>query len=158
MAFIRIQTVLSNDNVFLFEIESDDLYTINCLTKTPIQTLDKIHQICIAENIVIIKTEDRVFRNGATHVSYEEIGERRENNILAYDWQGNFLWNIGEIVGDIKMPVFGFSAVQHQVAQEECGTPLPEGCGLLLYCFAGNCRYLIDATHRTVLATRYGKW
>ncbi len=158
MAVIRIQTVLSNDKVFRFEIESDDLYTIHCLTKTPIQTLDKIYQICIAENIVIITTEDRGFRNGATHVSYEEIGERRENNILAYDWQGNFLWNIGEIVGDIKMPFSGLSPVEHQIAQEEYGAQLLKGCGLLLHCTAGGYRYLIDATHKTVLTIRNGKW
>ncbi len=86
MAVIRIQTVLSNDKVFRFEIESDDLYTIHCLTQTPIQT------------------------------------------------------------------------VEHQIAQDEYGAQLLKGCGLLLHCTAGGYRYLIDATHKTVLTIRNGKW
>ena len=47
MGFIRIETVIDVDNKFSCEIESEGLYTINCLPSTNhIKSLDKIHEIC----------------------------------------------------------------------------------------------------------------
>ncbi len=157
MGFIQIETVLGEQKRFAFELESEGIYTLNCLSRTPIQSLDKIWQICIVKDMVIIRTEDRDFRDGRQFASWKKDA-RRENNILAYDWQGNKLWNIGEIVGDIKAAFLGVHAIFHKEVTEEFGIALPENSGQLIRCFDGCWMYIIDATNKTVIHKFSGKF
>ncbi len=157
MGFIQIETVLDDESRFRFEIESQGLYAINCLSRTPIVSPDKIWEICILRDMVVIRTADRDFRDGRQFSAWEKE-DRRENNILAFDWQGNLLWNIGEIVGDIKQAFQGCCYISHAQVYEEFGIALPDQAGYLLRCIAGCWMYIIDATNRSVLHKVSGKF
>ncbi len=157
MGFIKVETVLDGDKRFAFEIESAGIYKVSCLSRTPIETLDKIYQICIVRDMVIIRTEDRDFRNGRLFASWQK-DNRMENNILAYDWQGTKLWNIGEIVGDIKEAFLGFYAISHKQVAEEFGIELPDDAGQLLRCHASCCAFIIDASNQSLIHKYSGKF
>ena len=82
-----------------------DLYNVKYLgwgNKT-INFLDNILDISITKNLVIVTTEDPDFQNGAQIIPWVKDHEITNNNINAYDWNGNHIWNIAEIVGNIKM-------------------------------------------------------
>jgi hypothetical protein len=104
----------------------------------------------------VIKTEDRDFRNGFQVVPFVK-DEREENNVLAYDWEGNFLWNVGSIVGDIKMPFSNISHISKKEAEKDFGVIIPEDVGILLKCIAGGFIFIIDATNRKMLYKISGK-
>ncbi len=157
MGFITIETVVNEGSRFCFEIESEGLYTINCLTRTPIRSPDKICKICILPGMVVIRTEDRDFRDGRQTAPWEK-GDRLENNIIAYDWQGNKLWNIGEIVGDIKEAFLGVCYISREKAQAEFSVSLPENTGPLLGCNTGCRVYLVDAVNQKLLCKVSGKY
>ena len=55
--------------------------------------LQNVYEISITEDFIILTTESN--------------NETIKNNIDAYDWNGNHLWNISDIVGDLKIPYFG---------------------------------------------------
>ncbi len=157
MGFIQIEALLDGEKRFAFELESDGIYTLNCLSRTPIQSLDKIWQICILRDMVILRMEDRDFRDGRPFASWEK-DQRRENNITAYDWQGNRLWNIGEIVGDIKAAFLGVHGIFRKEAEKEFGIELPDDTGQLLSCFDGCWMYLVDATNKRLIHKFSGKF
>lgn len=83
-----------------FELEVKDLYRLNCM-RFVLQRPDRILSVCILKGLLILRTEDRDFRNGALQAPFEK-DNRQTNNLDAYDWDGNHLWNIGEIVGTLK--------------------------------------------------------
>ena len=102
MEYIRIETVTNSRERFGFSIESDGLYKINCQAGM-LEFSDKISEICMFQNMIVILTQDKAFRNGAQSVLFFD-GDRIDNNIIALDSNGKFLWNIGSLVGDIKKP------------------------------------------------------
>ena len=156
MGFIRIETVSNGGSKFSFEIESEGLFAINCFTDTRIESLDRIYEICVANEILIVRTEDRDFRNGLENVSFVK-DNRRENNINAYNWQGNHLWNIGDLVGDIKMPFSGVTYISPEEAEEEFDIKLHNHLGTLFKCIAGGFTFIIDAHNKAMLLKIPGK-
>lgn len=156
MGYIKIETVTSNKERFAFEIESDGLYKINCLSGSAIETLDKTYEICILPDILILRTEDRDFRGGFHHASFLKE-DRRENNIIAYDLLGNFLWNIGSIVGDIKMPFSAVTCILKADAEKDFGITIPCGSEILLECIAGGFVFIVDAINGKLLYKLSGK-
>ena len=92
MGSVKIETI-NRDKKFMMEIESDNLYAINCLSGKTVEFLDRIREICIAEEIILIRTEDQDFRNGSQNAPFVK-DNREENNVNAFDWQGNHLWNL----------------------------------------------------------------
>ena len=97
--WIRVQVQIEAQKLS-FEIKSNGLYQL-CGLQHIIGLQDEINSIFILKDMIIIITEDRDFRHGYRPTSYIK-DNRQINNIDAYDWQGNHLWNIGDIVGDIK--------------------------------------------------------
>ena len=146
MGFIKTE-FLTNGQKLSFELPSDGLYQLNCLSHSHIiHTADKILEIFIIKDMIMILTEDRDFRNGASQTPiYKD--DRQINNINAYDWNGNHLWNIGNIVGDIKTPFTG--AVLSAEESEK---------GEFLICFAGAYRFVIDPIRKTVISKTSDKW
>lgn len=146
MGFIKVE-FLTNGKNLSFEIPSDGLYQLNCLSHSHIiNTSDKILEILIIKDMIMVLTEDRDFRHGALQAPiYKD--DRRINNMDAYDWNGNHLWNIGDIVGDIKTPFTGAA-----LSAEESET------GEFLICFAGAYRFVIDPIRKTVISKTSGKW
>ena len=156
MGYIKIETVTSNKERFAFEIESDGLYRINCLSGLAVESLDQICEICIFYNILVIRTEDRDFRNGSQQAPFLK-DDRSVNNILAYDFHGNFLWNIGSIVGDIKMAFSSVSCVLKADAEKDLGITIPGDTEILLKCIAGGFVFIVDAISNKMLYKLSGK-
>ena len=155
MGTVRMEAAM-RDKRFAMEIESDSLYAINCLAGKNVEFLDRIREICIAEEIILIRTEDRDFRNGCQSAPFVK-DNREENNVNAYDWAGNHLWNIGELVGDIKMAFDGISHITPAEAKREFGIKPKRNAQCLFGCFAGGFMFVIDAESKKTLCKVAGK-
>ena len=79
-----------------------DRCAINCLAGK-VEFLDTIRDICTAEEIILIRTEDRDFRNSCLIAPFVK-GNREENNVNAY--VDNKLVGIIRVVGDGASVVF----------------------------------------------------
>ena len=99
--YVTINTITYGKNQVFFDIESEGLYKIHSLG-VPIESLDRIYHVCIMDKCLILETEDRDFRDGSLTAPLIK-DDRSINNVWAYDFDGTLLWNIGSIVGDIKM-------------------------------------------------------
>ena len=77
----------------------------------------------------------------------------------AYDWNGNHIWNIGDIVGDVKM-AFDVGSLTTRASVQMQGTlSTVNDCSFdLFYCYAGPYRYLIDPARGKILEKKSGKW
>lgn len=83
--------------------------------------------------------------------------DRSDNNIIAYDLRGNFLWNIGSIAGDIKMPFSSVSCVLKSDAEKEFGVKIPGSTDIFLKGIAGGFVFIIDAVNKKMLYKLSGK-
>ena len=155
MGSVKIETI-NRDKKFMMEIESDNLYAINCLSGKIVEFLDRIREICIAEEIILIRTEDRDFRNGSQNAPFVK-DNREENNVNAFDWQGNHLWNIGELVGDIKMAFDGITHITPIEAKREFGIKPKMNAQYLFSCVSGGFVFIIDAKSKKTLYKAVGK-
>ncbi|MDL2287437.1 hypothetical protein LJB90_02605 [Eubacteriales bacterium OttesenSCG-928-G02] len=155
MGYIRIETVVNQNKKISFEIESNGLYSIN-IAGLPINTLDRISEICIVEDILIIRTEDRDFRNGTLFAPFIK-NERKKNNIYAFNWHSDFLWNIADIVGDIKMSFSSISHISKEKAESEFEVTIPEGTSILFRAIAGGFTFIIDVVNKNLLYKIPGK-
>ena len=149
MGYINIQMISSSNERINFEIESEGLYKINCAGRW-IETLDRIITICIIDNIFVVKTADRDFRNGALHAPIDKE-ERRENNVWIYDYNGSFKWNIASVLGDIKMQIDNISCISKADAEKEYEITLSTNSEILLHCTAAGFTYIIDVVNRKLL-------
>ncbi len=156
MEFIKIETITHNNKHLAFEISSEGLYNINCLSGLSIESLDKIYEICIIYDCLVLITEDRILRNGFNPIPFTSEN-RCENNVVAFNSDGVFLWNIGSIVGDIKMPFSSISSVLKSEAEIECGVRWPEANNILLKCIAGGFTFIIDVKNEKMLYKIGGK-
>ena len=125
-----------------------DRCAINCLAGK-VEFLDTIRDICTAEEIILIRTEDRDFRNGCLIAPFVK-DNREQNNVNAYDWAGNHLWNIGELVGDIKMAFDGITHITPAEAKREFGIKVKRNARCLFRCVAGGFVFVIDAENRKI--------
>ena len=154
MGTVKIESA-TRDKKFVMEIESDNLSAINCRAGK-VEFLDTIRDICIAEEIILIRTEDRDFRNGCLIAPFVKEN-REENNVNAYDWSGNHLWNIGELVGDIKMAFDGITHITPTEAKREFGIKPKRNARCLFRCVAGGFVFIVDAESRKMLYKAAGK-
>lgn len=152
---IKIEIVTCDKDKCVFEFESNALHKLNFLG-IPVESPDAICHICIFRNLLILKTEDRVFRNGHHPVTFVN-DDRSENNVLAYDLHGRYMWNIGEIVGDIRRPFTNISCVFKEDAEKEYGITIPDGSDILLECVAGGLVYIVDAINKKLLKKIAGR-
>lgn len=154
MGWIRVEIQIDGKKLS-YETQSDGLYQLNCLDHV-INLLDKICEIFIIKDMIIIRTEDRDFRNGTLQASF--IKENRQiNNIDAYDWNGKHIWNIGDIVGDIKMAFSGGTlTTNHDIIN--CGMlNIDNDCSFDLYkCYAGGFQFVVDPIQKKLLTKTNG--
>ena len=156
MGFVRIETITSKNKKFSMWIESEGLYAINCTLGKKVEFLDKVLDICITDDFLLVRTEDRDFRNGAQSAPWVK-DNREENNINAFDWQGNHLWNIGELVGDIKMQFDAITHITPIEAKREFGLRLKKNAQSLFKCISGGFVFIIDAQSKKMLYKASGK-
>ena len=150
MGFIKIETMIGGSEKISFGIESESLYKINCYSGQLFESLDRISEICIINNIFIVRTEDRDFRNGAQNAPFIK-DERRENNVWIYDYYGSFKWNIANVLGDIKMAIDNVSCISKEKAEKEFGIMLPTDSEALIHCTALGFTYIIDVKNIKLL-------
>lgn len=156
MGFVRIETITGQGKKFSMWIESEGLYAVNCTLGKNVEFLDKVLDICITDDILLIRTEDRDFRNGCQSAPWIKVN-REENNVNAYDWQGNCLWNIGELVGDIKMAFDSITHITPEEAKETLGIRLNPDAHHVFRCIACGFTFLIDAKNKKMLYKIAGK-
>lgn len=156
MGFVRIEIVTSKDKKFSAEIESVNLHSINCFSGSKIELPDKICEICVLDEILLVRTEDRDFRSGCQGAPFVK-DNREENNVNAYDWQGNHLWNIGELVGDIKMAFDGITHITPIEVEQTLGIKAGIHSDKLFKCISGGFVFVIDAENKKMLCKVSGK-
>lgn len=126
--------------------------------KAPICTVDRILNVFITKDLIILLKEDRAFRDKS--VRYVSYGvDRRINNIEAYDWDGNLVWNIGDIIGDIKFGFLRANVIPGYLFEEFYNRKLPEQYNSheLLYCVA-NKVFVIDLSSNEIIDTFGDRW
>lgn len=127
---------------------------------TRIKSMDNIYGINITKDFIILTKKDRAYRNNNEKLLTDEaFGERRINNIEAYDWDGNLIWNIGDIVGDIGKPFYGCNVVAKNMLSSKMADKMPESAEShdLLICHAGWI-FVIDLETRELLGKFPGRW
>ena len=100
--------------------------------------LTNVFEISITEDIVILTTE------------YSSEDKINANNIDAYDYNGNHLWNIADIVGDVGTAFWGAVLTTAKLLELDLDCKGP-----LLSCTAfDNRTFIIDINSRKLLLTR----
>ena len=97
---INVQVLLNGKRID-FGVKSIEGLSALCIRKDviiPIKSADDIYGINITNDLIILTKKDRAYRNGKKLLREDDFGERGVNNIEAYDWDGNLVWNIGDIV------------------------------------------------------------
>ena len=142
-------------------ITSSDIKNVKSLAlpKKIIDSLDDVYEISITDKLVILTTENPYFRDGAKQapVYYEKVWQ--QNNINAYDWDGNHLWNIADIVGPIHHCFYGGCVTTKELFREDFSESLYEEIGnhALYACTAGSILYVIDLETQRVIQTMQTK-
>lgn len=140
---------------------STDNFAFNklCLHSHMIESSENIYEISITKDFVIITTEYAVQNKSDTIKNSTAINKIFTNNINAYDWDGNHLWNIADIVGDLNIPYFGGTVTTKDIMKNHFGfdeLKYDDSCELFCCC-ACNHLYIIDLNCRKlvqVLETR----
>lgn len=150
-------SILVDNKVLRLQLDVSELKKMH-INDGFLDSLDKIYEISITKDLVIVTTEDPDFRNGAKCVPIMKES-RRENNITAYDWRGNRVWNIADMVGDLKMSFLGGSVCTIETLKNAVGFDerlVPEGHDLFT-CVAEGFLFVIDLTDAKVLQTLHAK-
>ena len=151
---MRDMNILINGEVLTLSINTNIIKQIG-FNKEILQVEDGINSVSVTGNMVIVVTEDPDFRNGATNVNFVKPYNIKKNNINAYDWDGNYLWNISDIVGEINM-VFSAGCVSslselsnhYGFDQRKYNADLE-----IFVCTAGGKLYVIDLKEKKVIQT-----
>lgn len=98
-------SVLIDKKAAFFSVSDTQINRIG-FYKRVLELPGQITDISIAKNLFIVTTRDPNSR-GCKAGERPAEPDYSANNITAYDWDGNFLWNIAEIVGDIGISFFG---------------------------------------------------
>lgn len=142
---------------------SGDIKAVKQLSflQNKIDSPDNICEISITSKLVIITTEHPDLRDGALQAPIWSDTPWMQNNINAYDWEGNHLWNISDIVGPLHLTFYGGSpACSKDVFKKyrgylESAFEGTEGHELFS-CVAGGFLYVIDLETRKVLQVFQG--
>ena len=87
------------------------------------------------------------------------IKDKREiNNVDAYDHNGNHLWNIGKIIGDIKMQIDGISHITAEQAMNGYGIAVGVNQNDLFSCTAGGYLLIVDGNEQKLLLKKAAAW
>lgn len=94
--------IMLNDKSTSFSLPLDSLpNSINLNLNKNIE-INKIQEISVSENIIII-----IRSTPYLSLDTDDDSLFANNTIDAFDWEGNHLWNISDIVGILKVPFLG---------------------------------------------------
>ena len=112
-----------------------------------------IYQISITKDLVILTTEYAP-QSESDQSPSTSLNKIITNNIDAYDWDGNHLWNIADVVGNLEIPFWGGTVTTKELVKPYVNFDKSHGdIGDLFSCTAGNFLYIIDLNNRKVLQT-----
>lgn len=115
-----------------------------------ITTLDRIHRISFAKNMVIIETGSPANRYSPKPNPEYVPNYGVYNYINAYDYNGNHLWNIADIIGDVGSGVGGHICSTKYLLGDSKDAYI-DGHELLVCWNAYGMRYLIDLDEKRVI-------
>lgn len=147
---IEINALVDNKRVS-FSIAGAEYNKRLAMSAHILESPDNIYQISVSKDYLIVTAEDPDVRDQIPQPMVKR--DRSINNINAYDWKGNHMWNIGEIVGDIRVPFFGGSVTTKDVIMRDVDDP-SEICDdhEYFYCIgADDHRYIIDLTEKKLI-------
>lgn len=121
-----------------------------------LQFEDSIYGLAISDSVVIVLAYE-IETNGEIYAD-----KVPRNNIRAYDYSGNYLWNIWDIIKEVALPEeadfpFGLLVIHSKDSIEKAKYPLFDYKGLdkshdYLCCSnSGGMRYIIDINEKVVL-------
>ena len=151
-------TILMNDSRLSVSIKSTELKYFK-ISDQILSFLDNIYEMSVYKDMIIITTADRDFRNWDGKPVSLLKDSREVNNIDAYDWNGNHLWNIADIVGDIKMPFYGGTLMTKKYFEQhvkKLNMDISDDTPLFI-AHADPRAYIIDLTQNKVIGYLYGK-
>ncbi len=144
--------ILINGKILTLAVNIDDIKTLGCNVKK-IEMKDSIISVSVADNIIIILSEDPEFRMGSKQIEFVKNSYIEKNNITAYDWDGNVLWNISDIIGEINMSFSGGCVTTLENLSTYFGfdKKMYDANSKLYACTAGGKNYIIDLDKKTVV-------
>lgn len=151
---IWVYILINGKRLSVNTMSENALKELNLLGLNGIKSLDHIISVNVTKDFIILYKEDRAFRDGTRKsVGYDETWDRRINNIEAYDWDGNLVWNIGDIVGNIHRPFWSGIVIAGKDFEKVYGSAIPEEClnHDLLCCAAYDMVYVVDLSNSTFI-------
>ena len=160
-----------NGDVFSFDMEDVSAFPQKFRLKDRyIKSLDGIVEISIADDLFILTNRDPAFRiTGRLFIGFDECST---DTIKAYNWDGEFLWSIDDIIkGLTGQYLGGFLINRAQAASLPANEDrLPNGERVedilacvdpshpLFACFDGGWRYVLDLKDKRVLFRTSNPW
>lgn len=151
---VRVNVLINGKRLSVDVRSETDLKELYNLGLKNIKSLDCIVSVDVTKDFIILSKKDRAFRDGTKKsVGYDETWDRRINNIEAYDWDGNLVWNIGDIVGNIHRPFWSGIVIAGKDFEKVYGSAIPEEClnHDLLCCAAYDMVYVVDLSNSTFI-------
>lgn len=149
---MRDMHILISGEVLTLSINTDTIKQVG-FNKEILQLENGIINISVTGSMIIIVTEDADSCNGSNRVDFVKPYNIKKNNINAYDWDGNHLWNISDIVGEINMAFSGGCVSSISKLSNHYGfDQLKYNADSEIYvCTAGGKMYVIDLKGEKVI-------
>ena len=154
MSYLQIDMMINNK---ITTIDTDGKgITKLCVDKQVIESPDRVYRISITSTLIIVLAESAAFRNGVKSASKDTVN-KYPNTINAYDWNGNLIWNITDIVGKINSHMVGGCLCTDDTLELwNCKTGVKGHELYACYDWDGR-RYLIDLSDRCLIQTAITK-
>jgi len=146
---IDFNAFINNRRLFISSI-NNNLLIINGKN---IQFPNRVYGVAVNDTIVAVLLKE-VGINGSIRGDNQPL-----NNIYVYDHNGEFLWNIADIVGDVSLPYTGVSAHSKETLVEAWSLSFDEKKAIAGHDFLvcrdwGGIRYIIDVTQKKLIDRR----
>ena len=145
-------SVLMNQKVVFFSTSDANEIRRLGMSRRILESPDIIYEISVSKDYIILTTEP----SGYTHQMSAQPENLNSNirNINAYDWKGNPMWNIGEIVGDVWVPFCGGTVTTKELLDGHAGldmSRIPDDHDLFCCTSRDSYLYVIDLDEKKLL-------
>lgn len=154
MQFRSVSLLSNNCTSLIFHTDSVTPIILNGqFTTTPLAT--DIISLSVASNMILLVLRDTDLEKSVN----ESIRERPVNNIVAYDMEGKYLWNISDIAGILMFPFSnGFVATKNDIDKFNfTNIKTIEGHEYYICHTIDEACYVIDLTDKKVVHKSYSK-
>lgn len=141
---------ITNNACRELSVTVEDLKEISLLDNK-ITTPDQIYHISLARNMIIIQTGSPLYRYAPAPNPEYAPNYAVNNYINAYDYNGNHLWNIAEIIGDVGSGVLGGHICSVDYLLDDSKDKYIDGHELFVCWNAYGMRYMIDLDEKRVI-------